>query len=307
MDINTKFRKIQIDSTQREIADHGTQGFPVTVNHDDLWAFEGKHVPVHWHGEFEIGIPIEGRAVYQIYQNRCEIHPGQAILINSNVPHSCSSADEKRVRYHTVIVRPDFLYGTIGSDIEKNCFRAFQHDYNTACIMIDNTKSWGAQVLALLVNTDRLFYEQPFCYELRIKGLLCEVFAEILSRHETGMTCTKPSQENTTDLVRLEKMLDFLHTHFDQIISLQELANQVHLSREASCRIFKKMTGKTITQYLCEYRVTQSLSFVQSRQYSITQIAEMTGFSNASRFAKAFQAYIGCNPSEYNLKCQQEL
>ena len=68
MDINTKFRKIQIDSTQREIADHGTQGFPVTVNHDDLWAFEGKHVPVHWHGEFEIGIPIEGRAVYQIYQ-----------------------------------------------------------------------------------------------------------------------------------------------------------------------------------------------------------------------------------------------
>lgn len=36
MDMNTKFRKIQIDSTQREIADHGTQGFPVTVNHDDL-------------------------------------------------------------------------------------------------------------------------------------------------------------------------------------------------------------------------------------------------------------------------------
>ena len=101
-----------------------------------------------------------------------------------------------------MIVRPDFLYGTIGSDIEKNCFRAFQHDHNTACIMIDNTKSWGAQVLALLVNTDRLFYEQPFCYELRIKGLLCEVFAEILSRHETGMTCTKPSQVDLRKLFR---------------------------------------------------------------------------------------------------------
>ena len=170
----------------------------------------------------------------------------------------------------------------------------------------------SAKVLAMYAGTRTPSMEPQWLaaglsQELRIKGLLCEVFAEILSRHETGMTCTKPSQENTTDLVRLEKMLDFLHTHFDQIISLQELANQVHLSREASCRIFKKMTGKTITQYLCEYRVTQSLSFVQSRQYSITQIAEMTGFSNASRFAKAFQAYIGCNPSEYNLKCQQEL
>ena len=305
MGMDTKFRRIQIDSSKRELADHGTEGFPVTVNHDDLWSFEGKHVPVHWHGEFEISIPIEGCSVYQIYQNRCEIRPGQALLINSNVPHSCSSADEKRVQYHTVIVRPDFLYGTIGSDIEKNCFRAFQHNRNAACIIFDDTQLWGKQLLSLLEETDRLFYERPYCYELRIKGILCEVFAELLSRQDSA--CAKSSPENTTDLIRLEKMLDFLHTHFDQIVSLQELAEQVHLSREVCCRIFKKMTGKTITQYLQEYRVTQSISLVQSRQYSITQIAEMTGFSNASRFARAFQEQIGCNPSVYSSHYQQKL
>lgn len=35
-------RKILVDETNRELCEHGTVGFPMTVNHDDLWAFEGK-------------------------------------------------------------------------------------------------------------------------------------------------------------------------------------------------------------------------------------------------------------------------
>ena len=71
-------------------------------------------------------------------------------------------------------------------------------------------------------------------------------------------------------------------------------------------RLFKKMTGKTITGYLEEYRVNKSLPLVQSCQYSMIQIADMTGFSNASRFARAFHRQFGCNPGEYNsLKLQK--
>ena len=56
----------------------------------------------------------------------------------------------------------------------------------------------------------------------------------------------------------------------------------------------------TVTGYLEEYRINQSLSLVQSGQYSMIQIADMTGFSNASRFARAFRKQFGCNPGEYN-------
>ena len=107
------------------------------------------------------------------------------------------------------------------------------------------------------------------------------------------------------ELERLEKMLSYLNTHFESVISLQELADQIHMSREVCCRLFKKMTGKTITGYLEEYRAKKSFSLVQSGQYSMTQIAALTGFSNASRFAIGFRKYFGCNPGEYNsLKSQ---
>ena len=44
----------------------------------------------------------------------------------------------------------------------------------------------------------------------------------------------------------------------------------------------------------------KSFPLVQSGQYSMTQIANMVGFSNASRFAIAFRKMFGCNPREYN-------
>ena len=49
-------RKILVDDTNRELCEHGTAGFPMTVNHDDLWAFEGKSVPIHWHNDLEISV-----------------------------------------------------------------------------------------------------------------------------------------------------------------------------------------------------------------------------------------------------------
>ena len=66
------------------------------------------------------------------------------------------------------------------------------------------------------------------------------------------------------ELERLEQMLDYLHAHSESVVSLKELADQVHLSREVCCRLFRKMTGKTITKYLEEYRVNQSFSLAQS-------------------------------------------
>ena len=49
-------RKILMDDTRRELSKHGTETFPMTVSHDDLWAFEGKTVPIHWHDDQEINL-----------------------------------------------------------------------------------------------------------------------------------------------------------------------------------------------------------------------------------------------------------
>ena len=291
-------RTILVDSARRELEKHGTETFPMTVNHDDLWSFEGKNVPIHWHNDLEINLIRAGEAVFQVYQKSYRVRTGEGFLLNRNVPHSCSSPGNEHVRYSTILVRPDFLYGDFGSDVERKCFQPFLQNSAIPCIYLTGFDENGKEILQKLNQVEEAFDRKRFCYELKIKGLLCEAFAMILYGHRQELTKFVPA--NLQELERLEKMLNYLNMHFTEVISLQDLADQVHLSREVCCRLFKKMTGKTITGYLEEYRVNKSFSLVQSGQYSMTQITEMVGFSNPSRFASAFRKRFGCNPGEYN-------
>ena len=291
-------RTILVDSARRELEKHGTETFPMTVNHDDLWSFEGKNVPIHWHNDLEINLIREGEAVFQVYQKSYRVRTGEGFLLNRNVPHSCSSHGNEHVRYSTILVRPDFLYGDFGSDVERKCFQPFLQNSAIPCIYLTGFDENGKEILQKLNQVEEAFDRKRFCYELKIKGLLCEAFAMILYGHRQELTKFVPA--NLQELERLEKMLNYLNMHFTEVISLQDLADQVHLSREVCCRLFKKMTGKTITGYLEEYRVNKSFSLVQSGQYSMIQITEMVGFSNPSRFASAFRKRFGCNPGEYH-------
>ena len=255
-------------------------------------------MPIHWHNDLEINLIREGEAVFQVYQKSYRVRTGEGFLLNRNVPHSCSSPGNEHVRYSTILVRPDFLYGDFGSDVERKCFQPFLQNSAIPCIYLTGFDENGKEILQKLNQVEEAFDRKRFCYELKIKGLLCEAFAMILYGHRQELTKFVPA--NLQELERLEKMLNYLNMHFTAVISLQDLADQVHLSREVCCRLFKKMTGKTITGYLEEYRVNKSFSLVQSGQYSMTQITEMVGFSNPSRFASAFRKRFGCNPGEYN-------
>ncbi len=64
-----------------------------------------------------------------------------------------------------------------------------------------------------LNETEALFDQKTFCYELKIKGLLCEIFGMILCEHQNDLAKFIPA--NQLELERLEQMLDYLNTHFE--------------------------------------------------------------------------------------------
>ena len=76
-------RKILMDDTRRELSKHGTETFPMTVSHDDLWAFEGKTVPIHWHDDLEINLLREGMACL-LYTSTGETKQFLRFLIRKN-------------------------------------------------------------------------------------------------------------------------------------------------------------------------------------------------------------------------------
>ena len=290
-------RIIEVDGDLKELCEHGTVHFPLLVNHDDLNTFQEKHIICHWHDDLELSIVRQGTAVYQISGLPYEISEGNGMVINAGIPHMIAPKRDSRVELLRIVVHPELLYGNPGSDVDSLCLRPFMRVKELAGVTLNQYVPWQARVLKALYEVDFYNKERPFGFQLKIKGLLCEAFYEIISSQEDIIKNGQPF--NRTDLRRLKVLLDYIHLHYNQVISLKELAGLIYLTRESCCRLFKQLTGKTIGRYICDYRVAQGIRLLQEERYSVTQVASMVGFSSSSRFAQAFRDVMDCSPSEY--------
>ena len=292
-----KMRTIEVDQQQKEICNHGTDTFPMTIHYDNLRFFQGHCIPFHWHPTLEVVVVQKGIVQYRLHQSTISLHPGKALIINSNISHSTLPFKDEDVQLLTILIQPVFLYDSWGSDIEKNCFRPFLCNQNLPYIILDSSCENDREIINLFQKADEYFSQKPYGFQLKIKSLLCDAFFQIIAENQESLKNWVPSNEE--DLSRLQLFFDYIHTHYEEPLSLRNMSLHMSLTKETCCRFFKKMTGKTITQYLSDYRIRQSLPLLLSGRYSVSQVSQLTGFSNSSRFSKAFRERTGQNPKEY--------
>ena len=81
-------------------------------------------------------------------------------------------------------------------------------------------------------------------------------------------------------------------------ISLGGISNEVHLSSDYLCRLFKKETGGNIFSYIMEKRIEKSKQLLGIGK-SVAEVAHSTGFSSESYFIKTFKSYTGITPGQF--------
>ena len=101
------------------------------------------------------------------------------------------------------------------------------------------------------------------------------------------------------DSSKLDTIYKHINRNFKQHISLNEIANIASMTIPAFCRYFKKVTGKTFTKLVNEYRVVHATKLLSESTMSITDIAYECGFNNFSHFNKLFKEITGKNASKY--------
>ncbi|MGI5959404.1 MAG: helix-turn-helix transcriptional regulator [Massiliimalia sp.] len=91
----------------------------------------------------------------------------------------------------------------------------------------------------------------------------------------------------------------YLDTHFRENVSLDLLAGQVHINKFHLSHSFKQAFGISPIQYLIDRRITESKMLLGNTDYSLSQIAEIVGFSSPSYFTQIFKKNTGLTPKEY--------
>jgi AraC family transcriptional regulator len=97
----------------------------------------------------------------------------------------------------------------------------------------------------------------------------------------------------------------YMRENLANSVSLEELAQQAHLSRFHLLRLFKRAYGETPLKRLTRLRMTEAKRCLQQGGLSISEIAARCGYENPAHFASAFRRVEGVAPTAYRAPTTQ--
>lgn len=102
------------------------------------------------------------------------------------------------------------------------------------------------------------------------------------------------AQNSITELV-IDYMKDNIYTN----LSLDDICRHFMIGKSKLCDIFKLTMGTSIMEYYKSIKITEAKKLLRNEQYSVSQIADMLGYSCIHSFSRAFKNIVGHCPNEY--------
>ena len=91
----------------------------------------------------------------------------------------------------------------------------------------------------------------------------------------------------------------YLHTHYQQKITIAELTRRFHTNRTTLSERFREATGMPVMAYLIQLRINLAATMLRDTGLLVTEIRRRVGFSDDSHFRRTFRKYMGASPGEY--------
>ena len=101
---------------------------------------------------------------------------------------------------------------------------------------------------------------------------------------------------------KLSGMVEMIHERYAEPLEVQDMADQVGLSRSQFGRLFKKLFGLSPLDYLKSVRINSAMHLLSETDLKTTEIALMTGFYDHSHFSRSFKKIMSLSPREYRKK-----
>ena len=256
-----------------------------------LW--DGKDFGPHWHSELEVLTCLEGNSVVRVENRQYPLTPGQVLIIPANESHQFIGDGSK----YTLMIQK-FGYSLLGSDytrIQDSClyFRLLE----------------GPEVLTGVL--------QKLIACLRADGGITQdnewkmrAYVTLLAHGLRNVPSSYRPSENqlnrTRRLAGIYPALDYVEEHYKDHITLDDAAKLTGYAKTYFCKHFKRVTGVSFHQYLNRYRISVACLLLEDPGLSVSNIAEMTGFSSAKLFCRIFKETTSMTTSQYQRLSPEE-
>lgn len=246
----------------------------------------------HYHPEIELVYVNGGAGRRQIGSHVSYYTDGDLVLIGSNLPHCGLTNSDTGNKNETVIqIKHDFLGNDFFDKPEmKNCHNLFKQA-KAGIVFTGETKKRVGQRIESMEG------QSAFQKLITLLTVLNEL--EFTTEYELLNADGFSLQMQVQDNDRINVVFNFIKDNFQDPISLEEIASMVSMTEPSFCRYFKKITNKTFTNFVNEYRLAYASKLLAEKTISINEVCYESGFNNFSHFSKLFKSYTGKSALQY--------
>lgn len=193
-----------------------------------IYNSNNDYIPEHWHRSMEVIYIYEGSMELIEGQRVLLLHAGDYHVVNSAAVHATRTTTPSRVLLLQIPYA--FLIGAI-PEYESIRF-LFSHRDSSA----------DAQIQEILTSMGDLYTKKPQSYTLRFSGLLYDFLYILMTHYKVTVDNTSRIQSQK-NLHRLEPVIQYIQSHYTEVISLEKAASLAHLNPEYFCRFFRRNHG----------------------------------------------------------------
>ena len=279
----------------REVKSHTTAGFPYNTYLCSI-PKDFPQVPLHWHAELELIVIKKGRGIVSVDLEKRSVTSGDIILIRPGQLHSIEQDQGYFMEYENIIMKPDLLI----SGENDLCAIRFIYPFINGEIPSDTyltpAVSYYKDVSECIRQIDLLCDTKTEGYQLAVKGLLFQFFFLLISNRQKKETA---SVSQTKSLEKMKTILKYVEEHYDEHITIDDMAALTYYSKSHFMKFFKQHMGTGFIDYLNDYRLTMAERLLKSSDSPVLEIAAQSGFDNLSYFNRIFKRKYGISPGKW--------
>lgn len=131
--------------------------------------------------------------------------------------------------------------------------------------------------------------EDEIGHELHCVELVFKLWRLLLQYIHSDQSAVAHRTVNDSKEQRLNALVSFVHAHYSEPITVEDMAKHISISRTECFRCFQRILQKTPVEYLTEYRLSMAAAMLVNTGRTVADIAESCGFQSASYFGKLFR------------------
>jgi two-component system response regulator YesN len=97
----------------------------------------------------------------------------------------------------------------------------------------------------------------------------------------------------------VQRACEYVLNHIDEDIALTSIANNLNISKNYLCSIFKQQTGENFLEYATKAKMERAKVLLKRHDYKVYEVSDMLGYKETTYFSKLFKKHTGHTPAEY--------